>query len=50
MPRTTVSIYPLVPAESLDFALAAVRARGPDMLARTRGWVEIKRNTNNGWW
>ena len=37
MPRTTVSH----PAEStLDAALAAVRARGPEMLALTRRWVD----------
>ncbi len=44
MPRTTVSH----PAEStLDAALAAVRARGPEMLALTRRWVEVNSFTAN---
>ena len=44
MPRTTVSH----PAEStLDAALAAVRARGPEMLALTRRWVEVNSFTSN---
>ena len=44
MPGTTVSH----PAEStLDAALAAVRARGPEMLALTRRWVEVNSYTTN---
>jgi glutamate carboxypeptidase len=43
MPRTTVSH----PAETLDTALAAVRARGPEMLGLTRRWVEVNSYTSN---
>ena len=32
---------------TLDSALAAVRARGPEMLALTRSWVEINSYTAN---
>ncbi len=39
MPRTIVSVLPS--------ALAAVRARGPEMLALTRSWVEINSFTSN---
>jgi glutamate carboxypeptidase len=47
MPRTTVSFVPSALAGSLDAALAAVRARGPEMLALTRSWVEINSFTSN---
>ncbi len=47
MPRTTVSFQPSATAETLDAALAAVRARGPEMLALTRSWVEVNSYTSN---
>lgn len=43
MPATTVSHR----AETLTAALAAVRARGPEMVALTRSWVEINSFTSN---
>lgn len=51
MPATTVSFERSAPrsapAETLDAALAAVRARGPEMRALTRSWVEINSYTSN---
>jgi glutamate carboxypeptidase len=43
MPRSVVSH----PSPALEAALAAVRARAPEMLAMTRSWVEINSYTAN---
>lgn len=40
MPRTTVS-------HTLENALAALRGRGPEMIALTRSWVEVNSYTEN---